>query len=138
MGLSVFFCLTDMTRFICCATFLIAFCALSACSEPAMTTFKTITPEEAQQKMQDAGVLVLDVREPMEYDRGHIVGAENLPLSVLENGIPKEMTDKNRTLLIYCRSGRRSKIAADIFVKAGFTSVFDFGGINDWPYRITR
>ena len=103
-----------------------------------MTTFKTITPEEAQQKMQAAGVLVLDVREPMEYDRGHIVGAENLPLSVLENGIPKAMTDKGRTLLIYCRSGRRSKLAADIFVKAGFTSVYDFGGINDWPYRMTR
>ena len=127
-----------MTHLLRCAVLLSAFCALSACSEPVMTTFKTITPEEAQQKMQDTGVLVLDVREPMEYDRGHIVGAENLPLSVLENGVPKAMTDKNRTLLIYCRSGRRSKIAADIFVKAGFTSVYDFGGINDWPYRMTR
>ena len=127
-----------MTHLLRCAVLLTAFCALSACSEPAMTTFKTITPEEAQQKMQDTGVLVLDVREPMEYDRGHIVGAENLPLSVLENGVPKAMTDKSRTLLIYCRSGRRSKDAAQKLLALGYQSVYDFGGVIDWPYELVK
>ena len=91
--------------------------------------------------MMDAepDALILDVREPIEYDRGRIPGADNLPLSVLEKGIPADFkAAKDATILIYCRSGRRSKLAADLLVKAGYTKVYDFGGIESWPYRMTR
>ncbi len=130
-----------MTRFFRLTAFAALACALSACSQTAMTpTYKTIAPEEAQ-KMMDAepDALILDVREPIEYDRGRIPGADNLPLSVLEKGIPVDFkAAKDATILVYCRSGRRSKLAADILVKAGYTKVYDFGGIESWPYRMTR
>lgn len=129
-----------MTRLIRGVLFAALCSALSACSQaPMTTTFKTLSPEEALQKMQaEPQALILDVREPMEYDRGHILGAENLPLSVLEKGVPAELTDKQRTLLVYCRSGRRSRMAAEILVKAGFAAVYDFGGIEAWPYPMSR
>ena len=132
-----------MIRLTRCVAF-VATCALSctllACSQTTMPTFKTISAQEALSLMQmQPEPLVLDVREPVEYDRGRIPGAENLPLSQLEkSGVPSEMSQKDQTILIYCRSGRRSKIAAEIFTKAGFTKVYDFGGIESWPYRMTR
>ena len=100
----------------------------------------TISFEEAKHLLDTEPVcLMFDVREEEEFITGHPVEAELFPLGTInEETAAERIPAKDTPVLVYCRSGRRSKIAADIFVKAGFNSVFDFGGINDWPYRMTR
>ena len=94
-----------------------------------------ITAEEAKAMMDKGGVTVVDVRTAEEYAGGHIPGAVLVPLdSITEGEMPQALPDQDATLLIYCRSGRRSSIAANTLAAAGYTAVYDFGGINDWPY----
>ena len=96
-----------------------------------------ITAEEAKVLMEsEEGYIILDVRERDEYEAGHIPGAILIPYTQIEAEAPNMLPDKDQMILVYCRSGRRSKIAAEALVKLGYTNIREFGGIIDWPYEI--
>ena len=99
--------------------------------------YTKLTPEEAKKRLDsEKGIILLDVREPDEYAQGHIKNSTLFPLGTIEADASAKLTDKNATIFVYCRSGRRSALAADALVKLGYTKVFDFGGIIDWPYEV--
>lgn len=99
--------------------------------------YMKISAEEAKEIMDGAGDFVLvDVREEDEYAAGHIEGARLIPYGKMEESAETELPDKEQTILVYCRSGRRSAIAARTLAGLGYTDVRDFGGIIDWPYDI--
>ena len=82
---------------------------------------------------QESGYIILDVRRPDEFAAGHIPNAINVPNeSIGAEEIP-ELPDKDQLILVYCRSGNRSKQASDKLVGLGYTNIVEFGGINDWP-----
>ena len=98
--------------------------------------YVNITAEEAKQIMDsEEGYVILDVRTQEEYDQGHIPGAILIPDTEINLRAEKELTDKDQLLLVYCRSGRRSKLAAEALVELGYTNIKEFGGIIDWPYE---
>ena len=101
--------------------------------------YKQISAEEAKSIM-DSGEkhIILDVREQNEYDAGHIPEAILIPYTEIESKANDMLLDKDATILVYCRSGRRSKIASESLAKLGYTNVKEFGGINDWPYEIEK
>lgn len=103
-------------------------------------THKDISAQQAYEMMQSGAPLrIIDVRTPEEFAQGHIAGAVNVPLDAIEAGrIPFVMADKQATYLLYCRSGRRSGIAAEKLAGLGWAKVFNFGGILDWPYGTVR
>ncbi len=100
---------------------------------------QTITPQEAKEKM-DAGedYILLDVRTEEEFAEQRIEGAILIPDYEIANRAEEELTDKDATILVYCRSGRRSALAAKDLAAMGYTHVYDFGGIIDWPYETIR
>ena len=103
--------------------------------------YQKITPQQAKARMAEPGVIVLDVRMQQEYDAGHIANAVLLPLPLIEAddaAVAKALPDKDAEILVYCRSGRRSAIAANALINMGYTNVLDFGGINDWPYEVVK
>jgi rhodanese-related sulfurtransferase len=83
----------------------------------------------------ESGYIILDVRTQEEYDEAHIPGAIVIPNTEIEARAESELPDKDQMILVYCRSGRRSKLAADILVELGYTNIYEFGGIIDWPYE---
>lgn len=96
-----------------------------------------ITAQQAKEIMDtQTGYVILDVREQEEYDAGHIPGAMLLPYTQIEDLAEIMLTDKDQLILVYCRSGRRSKIAAESLVDLGYTNIKEFGGIIDWPYEV--
>ena len=99
--------------------------------------YEQISAEEAK-KIMDSGEehIILDTREQDEFDEGHIPGAVCLPNEFITAEMPFPF-EKNAEILLYCRSGRRSADAAKKLRDMGFTNVFDFGGIIDWPYETT-
>lgn len=99
-----------------------------------------ISAQEARLMMIDEGreVIVLDVRTQMEFEEGHIEGAVNLSSGDIEQQVQSLLTDKDATILIYCRSGRRSNTVAMIMTDLGYTNIYDFGGINGWKYGLVR
>ena len=101
--------------------------------------YEQITPEEAK-KIMDSGEehIILDTREQDEFDEGHIPGAILIPYTEIENKAEEMLPDKDKLILVYCRSGRRSKIAAESLTKLGYTNVKEFGGIIDWPYEVEK
>ena len=101
--------------------------------------YEQITAEEAK-KIMDSGEehIVLDTREQDEFDEGHIPGAILIPYTEIENKAEEMLPDKDKLILVYCRSGRRSKIAAESLSKLGYTNVKEFGGIIDWTYEIEK
>ena len=103
------------------------------------TMYEQITPEEAK-KIMDSGEehIVLDTREQDEFDEGHIPGAILIPYTQIENKAEEMLSDKDAHILVYCRSGRRSKIASESLTKLGYTNVKEFGGIIDWPYEVEK
>lgn len=101
--------------------------------------YVNITAEEAKQIMDDTeGYLILDVRTQEEYDEGHIPGAVVIPHTEVEARAEGELLDKEQVILVYCRSGRRSKLAAQSLADLGYTNVKEFGGIIDWPYEVEK
>lgn len=82
--------------------------------------------------------IVLDVRSIDEYNEGHIEGAILLPSDEIKEKIKTLIPDKNKIILLYCRSGRRSALAAKELIEFGYTNVYDFGGIINWDYEIVR
>jgi len=99
--------------------------------------YVSISAEEAKVLMDgESGHLILDVRTQEEYDGGHIAGAVLIPHEEIAERAEEEIADKERLILVYCRSGRRSKLAAQKLAELGYTNVREFGGINDWPYGV--
>lgn len=101
--------------------------------------YEQITAEEAK-KIMDSGEehIILDTREQDEFDEGHIPGAILIPYTEIENKAEAMLPDKDKLILVYCKSGRRSKIAAESLSKLGYTNVKEFGGIIDWSYEIEK
>ena len=98
-----------------------------------------ISQEEARERMEAGDVIVLDVREQEEYDSGHIPGAVLLPLGAIDGESAAEVIpEKDDTVLVYCRSGSRSKKAAKALAELGYTGVYEFGGIMTWPYDVVK
>ena len=98
--------------------------------------YMNITAEEAKKIMDsEEGYIILDTRTQEEYDEGHIPGAIVIPHDEITDRAEEELPDKDQLLLVYCRSGRRSKIAAEALVELGYTNIKEFGGIIDWPYE---
>ena len=119
---------------------LLAVMLLTACNHvkenDREVTYMNITAEEAKRIMDiEEGYIILDVRAQEEYDEGHIPGAILIPHTEIEARAEEVLTDKDQLILVYCRSGRRSKIAAEALVELGYTNIKEFGGIIDWPYE---
>ena len=99
--------------------------------------YVNITSDEAKQIMDsEEGYIILDVRTKDEYDQGHIPGAILIPDTEIKAKAEEVLTDKDQLILVYCRSGRRSKLAAEALVGLGYTNIKEFGGIIDWPYEV--
>ena len=105
---------------------------------PMKNTYEQITPAEAKEIMDtEQNYVILDVRTGEEFAEGHIVGAILIPDDEITEEAENILTDKEQQILVYCRSGRRSKNAASHLVELGYTNVIEFGGIIDWPYGTT-
>ena len=101
--------------------------------------YQQITQEAAKEMMDTQEVLILDVREQHEYDSGHIPGAVLLPVGTITKDTAAAVIDELDTVvLVYCRSGNRSKTASQALVDLGYTNIYEFGGINTWPYEIEK
>ena len=101
-------------------------------------TYRQITQDEAKELMQaDNGSVIVDVRRQDEYDSGHIPRAILIPNESISTDRPEALPDLNQIILIYCRSGRRSKEAAQKLADMGYTNIYEFGGIIDWNGETT-
>ena len=99
-------------------------------------SYQQITQEEAKEMMDSQEVIILDVREQDEYDSGHIPGAMLLPAATIDEATAADVIpEKDSTVLVYCRSGNRSKTASSTLADLGYTNIYEFGGINTWPYE---
>lgn len=116
---------------------------LAACSAPSPeasaaggeSAYHSITAQEAKELMDgEEDVIVVDVRTQEEYDAAHLPGAILIPNETISDVQPDALTDLDAKLIVYCRTGVRSKQASDKLVEIGFTDVNDMGGIQDWPY----
>ena len=122
---------------------LLAVMTLTACGQDKENdqgaVYVNITAEEAKQIMDsEEGYIILDVRTQEEYDEGHIPGAIVISHEEIEEKAEEVLTDKDQLILVYCRSGRRSKIAAEALAELGYTNIKEFGGILDWPYEVEK
>ena len=114
-------------------TFALPFGCVGCVSDGGSATYEQISGAEAKALMDsESGYIIIDARTQEEYDQGHIPGAILIPEYEIADRAEKELPDKDRLILVYCRSGRRSKIAAEELVKLGYTNVKEFGGIIDW------
>ena len=99
--------------------------------------YVNIMAEEAKRIIDiEEAYIILDVREQDEYDAGHIPEAILIPYTQIGEKANEMLPDKDQLILVYCRSGRRSKIAAEALVELGYTNIKEFGGIIDWPYEV--
>ena len=100
-------------------------------------TYRQVTMDEAVAMMaQETGYIILDVRRPDEFAAGHIPNAINVPNESIGTSDIPELPDKDQLIMVYCRSGRRSKEASEKLVKLGYTNIVEFGGILDWKGEI--
>ena len=112
---------------------------MTACGAASSGSYQHISQEKAKEMMDTQEVLILDVREQDEYDGGHIPGAVLLPVGAIdEESAAGVIPEKDTTLLVYCRSGSRSKRAAKALADLGYTAVYEFGGIMTWPYEVEQ
>lgn len=101
-------------------------------------TYTSISQKEAKSMIDSEDVIILDVREQSEYDEGHLPNAVLIPLGTIEKNAESILTDKQAKILVYCRSGNRSKQGSEILVRLGYTNIYEIGGINTWPYDIVK
>ena len=112
---------------------------LTACSAGGANSYEQITPEQAKAIMDtEKEYIIIDARTAEEFAEGHIADAILIPEYEIAVRAKEELPDKDTLILVYCRSGRRSKIASEELVKLGYTNVKEFGGIIDWPYEIVK
>ena len=100
--------------------------------------YKKITSDEAKNIMLTEKPIVVDVRNLEEYNEGHIPNAISIPLETIENEAETKLKNKDDLILVYCRSGRRSREAALRLIEKGYTNVIDFGGIQDWNGEVVK
>ena len=113
------------------------FTGCSGTSNSQTNTYRQITMDEAVTMMaQETGYIILDVRRPDEFAAGHIPNAINVPNETIDTDEIAELPDKDQLIMVYCRSGRRSKEASEKLVKLGYTNIVEFGGILDWKGEI--
>ena len=114
--------------------FLMALLLLAGCgAQSEESTYRQVNAEEADSMMEEeSGYIILDVRTAQEYSGKHIPGAINIPNETIGTEDIPELPDKEQLILVYCRSGNRSKQASEKLVKLGYTNIVEFGGINDW------
>ena len=122
---------------------LLAVMMLTACGQDNPNSqeavYMNITAQEAREIMDtEEGYIILDVRTQEEYDESHIPGAIVIPHDEITEKAEEVLTDKDQLILVYCRSGRRSKLAAEVLVELGYTNIKEFGGIIDWHYEVTK
>ena len=122
---------------------LLAMLVLTACGQnkenEQEAIYMNITAQEAKQIMDtQEGYMILDTRTQAEYDEGHIPGAIVISHEEIKEKAESILTDKNQLILVYCRSGRRSKLASEDLVELGYTNIKEFGGIIDWPYETEK
>ena len=120
--------------------FILSLLFLSSCGTPGSSPgYKEITMSDAIKMMEaEKNYIILDVRRADEYAEGHIPGAINIPNEVIGTEEIPELPDKSQLILVYCRSGRRSKEASEKLVKLGYTNIVEFGGILDWKGEIEK
>ena len=113
------------------------FTGCAGTSNSQTNTYRQITMDEAVTMMaQETGYIILDVRRPDEFAAGHIPNAINVPNESIDTDDIPELPDKDQLIMVYCRSGRRSKEASEKLVKLGYTNIVEFGGILDWKGEI--
>ena len=120
---------------------ILAMMSLTACGQDKENkqeaVYVNITAEQAKEMMDSQeGYIILDTRVQEEYDAGHIPGAILIPHDEILEKAEGVLTDKDQLILVYCRSGRRSKLAAEDLVKLGYTNIKEFGGMIDWKYEV--
>ena len=102
-------------------------------------SYRQISPSDAMEIMElESNYIILDVRTPGEFAAGHIPGAINVPNESIADQGPSKLPDKNQLILVYCRSGSRSKRASEKLAKIGYTNIVEFGGINQWTGEIIK
>jgi len=112
------------------AALLLTGCGIAAEQE---ASYRQINMEEAAEMMEkESGYIILDVRTPEEFAEKHIPGALNIPNEAIGTEEIPELPDKQQLILVYCRSGNRSKQASEKLVAQGYTNIVEFGGINEW------
>ena len=105
----------------------------------ATITYEQISQDEAKHIMDtESGFVIIDARTEEEFSEGHIEGAILIPEYEIAERAEREIPEKDTLILVYCRSGRRSKIASDALVQLGYTNVKEFGGIIDWQFEIVK
>ena len=111
---------------------------LSGCGETTQENhYQQISQEQAKEMMDTQEVIILDVREQDEYERGHIPNAQLLPVNLItETPAGDIIPEKDSVVLVYCRSGNRSKTASQTLADIGYTNIYEFGGINTWSYEV--
>jgi len=122
-------------------TFILSITLLSSCAAVggSVNGYRQISMEEAAKMMNaEKNYIILDARTPDEYAQGHIPGAINVPNEEIGTAEIPELPDKSQLILVYCRSGRRSKEASEKLAKLGYTNVVEFGGILDWKGEIEK
>ena len=106
-------------------------------TEDVLVPYEQITAEDAKKLMDtESDYIIVDARTEEEYAEGHIPGAILIPEYEITDRAQSELPDKDQLILVYCRSGRRSKIASQTLADLGYTNVKEFGGIIDWPYDV--
>ena len=121
------------------AALTIAGCGPSVSSAPSAssTSYEQISAQQAKELMDaDDSLVILDVRTQQEYDQAHIPGAILLPLDQVEERAQTVLPHKDQLILVYCRSGNRSKQASELLAAQGYVNVKEVGGINDWPFDV--
>ena len=121
--------------------FILSLMLLSSCGTLGSSSsgYRQISMDEAVAMMKDEkNYIILDVRRPDEYAEGHIPGAINVPNEEIGTAEIAELPDKSQLILVYCRSGRRSKEASEKLVKLGYTNIIEFGGIQDYEGEIEK
>ena len=113
---------------------------LTGCGGTKMeNTYQQISQEEAKKMMDTQEVMILDVREQDEFDAGHIPGALLLPVGTISGeSAAAVIPELDSVVLVYCRSGNRSKTASRALAELGYTNIYEFGGINTWPYEVEK
>ena len=115
---------------------LLSLLLLTGCGGNSADGYQQISQEVAKEMMDTQAVILLDVREQDEYDSGHIPGAVLLPVGTIdEMAAAAVIPEKDSAVLVYCRSGNRSKTASAALAELGYTDIYEFGGINSWPYE---
>lgn len=127
-----------MKRVVICFLIVILLSGCTATKEENKIMYNKITAEEAKEMIDTQEVIILDVRTQEEFIEKHIEDALLIPDYELEKLAESKLPDKNKKILVYCRSGNRSKSSARLLIDMGYTNVYDFGGIINWPYETVQ